>query len=137
MRDQSGSVTVEFAILLPVFLVILTGLFWLALYLMTISDVQQLALEIARQALQYSGDALSQADLCDDVEQELLQALADTFSLIRPEYLGSPTCSASAQTGWNIIQLSYDLSYMGFSSVFSTINGGSSEIVGQAVLIGR
>ena len=63
-RDEAGSATVEFAILFPVFMAILTGMAWLALYLLTIANVQQLTHEVARQSLQHHGGALSRAELC-------------------------------------------------------------------------
>lgn len=136
VTDESGAATAEFAILLPVFLAIFFGLVWMALYLLTISNVQQLALEAARQALQYSGGAFDRAQLCATIQQELLPELAESFVLIRLDSLGALQCSAGSQPGWSMINVSYDTSHMGFNSVFSILNGGSDQIVGRAIVMG-
>ncbi|WP_370048581.1 TadE/TadG family type IV pilus assembly protein [Salipiger sp.] len=135
-RDEAGSATVEFAILFPVFMAILTGMAWLALYLLTIANVQQLTHEVARQSLQHHGGALSRAELCATIEQSLVADLTETFVMISPERLGSVRCSAGTRAGWSEITLTYDASFMGFNSVFRRLNDGSDQITAKAIVRG-
>lgn len=134
--DETGSATVEFAILFPVFMAILTGIAWLALYLLTIANIQQLTHEVARQSLQHHGSGLTRAEICSRIEQSLVGDLMQTFVMIEPERLGAVSCGPGARDGWSKISLTYDASFMGFNALFRSLNDGSDQITGTAIVMG-
>lgn len=135
-RREDGSATVEFAILFPVFIAILTGIAWMALYLLTISNIHQLTHEVARQSLQHHEAGLSRDDLCATIEQSLVSDLIASFVMIAPERLGALSCAPGVREGWSEITLTYDASFMGFNALFRTLNAGSDQITSTAIVMG-
>ncbi|MGN0933853.1 TadE/TadG family type IV pilus assembly protein [Falsigemmobacter intermedius] len=63
LRDTRGAVTVEFVIIFPVVVMLLLIIVYFSLMLAAVSDVQQVAHELARLGLRYSAET-NAASLC-------------------------------------------------------------------------
>lgn len=80
LSDSRGAVTVEFVILFPVVILLMLITIYFSLMLAAVSDVQQIAHELARLALRYSSHTDATA-LCTAMKTaELPQLIAQSVS---------------------------------------------------------
>lgn len=107
-QGQGGAVTVEFVILLPAFLLILTLIVSASLLFATASDVQQLAHEFARASMWtiHAGTADPAAE-CAQMRDQLLQAIAMGLPNISPDAVVAVDCAIS--NDMLQVSVSYDL----------------------------
>jgi Flp pilus assembly protein TadG len=90
MRDRSGVAAIEFAIVGPLFFLVLLGILIFAMYFGTVHSVQQLAAEAARASIQGLTDS-ERAELA----QSQVNAIVGSYPLIDRNYL---TVSAASST---------------------------------------
>ena len=79
VRDTCGTSAVEFAILLPVFLLLLTGMLAYGIYFSAAHSIQQLAADAVRTAIA----GLDEAER-NDLVGDFLAANAGSYALIDP-----------------------------------------------------
>ncbi|WP_068306560.1 TadE/TadG family type IV pilus assembly protein [Pararhodobacter sp. CCB-MM2] len=106
LKHDDGASTVEFVVLLP-FLICTLGLIVSAsLYLAMASDVQQLAHELARSAIQVSDDD----DWCDEIRTTMVEPLANNLPLLNPARVSEVSCSRNSDTRLLQVTVNYDTS---------------------------
>ena len=107
-RAQDGAVTVEFVILLPVFLLLLTLIVSASLLFATASDVQQLAHEFARASMSaMQGGVADPAAECAQMRDQLVQAIAVGLPNISPNAVLAVDCAIS--NDMLQVSVSYDM----------------------------
>lgn len=136
ISSEEGSSTVEFAILFPAFITLITGCCWLALYAVVAGNVQQMTYEVARQTLQFRVDPRVSPDLCQHIGDVVVPAMAESFSAIDPARISAVRCAPASQPGWTELTLVYNGAGHGFSPLLRAMNNGSEEIVGRALIMG-
>ena len=102
-RDNSGTSAVEFAILTPVFLLLLTGMLAYGIYFSAAHSLQQLAADAARTAIA----GLDEAERNVLVE-DFLTANADTYALIDADRLSVTIGDKPGDPDHYRVVLSYD-----------------------------
>lgn len=100
--DSSGSAAIEFAAVMPVFLVLTAGIIAFGIYLGTVHSVQQLAADVARATV---------PGLSTKERQSLAQRFVDTrsqsYPLLRPDKLHLITSETGNQFN---VTMQYDAS---------------------------
>ncbi|WP_370205811.1 TadE/TadG family type IV pilus assembly protein [Pararhodobacter marinus] len=105
-RDETGSTTVEFVVLLPFLIGILGLVVTSSLYLALASDVQQLAHELARASLSVAHED----DWCARVEDEMVAPLAANLPLLEPERVDAVACDSDPDTRLLRVSVVYNTS---------------------------
>ncbi|MDX6806918.1 TadE/TadG family type IV pilus assembly protein [Terrihabitans rhizophilus] len=108
MKDEGGASAVEFALVAPVFLMLVIGIFAFGLYLGTAHCVQQLAAEAARASVA----GLSPAER-SSLAQGLVTNSLPSYTLLDPAALSLAVNADPADANLINIDLSYDTSGMG------------------------
>lgn len=112
--DQRGTAIVEFAILLPVLISLLTGIFCFGLYFGAAHSVQQLAADAARHSI--AGETLAERRA---MVTGYVDAHGPSYFLVRPERLSE--ISATEQAGGRLrVRIAYDARWLpifGFARV--------------------
>ncbi|MBN8291497.1 pilus assembly protein [Rhodobacter sp. NTK016B] len=103
-RDQSGSTTVEFVVLLPFLIGVLGLVVTSSLYLALASDVQQLAHELARASLSVEHDD----DWCEEIEARMVAPLAANLPLLEPDRVNGIACDNDPDTRMLRVSVVYD-----------------------------
>ncbi len=114
VSDQRGTAIIEFAILLPVLIALLTGMICYGLYFGAAHSVQQLAADAARHSI--AGETLAE-------RQTMVTSFVNThgpaYFLVRPERLSE--VSATQQAGGQLrVRIAYDATWLpifGFSRI--------------------
>ena len=102
-RDDSGTSAVEFAILMPVFLLLLTGMLAYGIYFSAAHSLQQLAADAARTAIAGLDEAERNALVGD-----FLAANADSYALIDPARLSAAIGDKPGDPDHYRVVLTYD-----------------------------
>lgn len=102
-QDRHGTAVIEFAILTPVFLLMLTGMLAYGIYFGAAHSIQQLAADAARTAIA----GLSQAERDGLVTAYLEQNVA-AYVLINPARLSHTIGDSAADPSQYEVRLSYD-----------------------------
>ncbi|HEY0622471.1 TadE/TadG family type IV pilus assembly protein [Sphingomonas sp.] len=112
VSDRRGTAIIEFAILLPVLIAMLTGMICYGLYLGAANSVQQLAADAARHSI--AGETLAE-------RQTMVTGYVDThgpsYFLVRAERLSEVSATEQAN-GRLRVRISYNASWLpifGFS----------------------
>lgn len=104
--DQRGAALVEFAMLLPVLISLLAGIFCFGLYFGAAHSVQQLAADAARHSI--AGETLAERRT---MVTGFINAHGPSYFLIRPERLSE--VSATEQTGGRLrVRIAYDATWL-------------------------
>lgn len=100
--DSSGSAAIEFAAVMPVFLVLTAGIIAFGIYLGTVHSVQQLTADVARATV---------AGLSTKERQSLAQSFVEersqSYPLLRPDKLRMSTSESGNQFN---VTMQYDAS---------------------------
>jgi Flp pilus assembly protein TadG len=106
-RSEQGTSAVEFAIVMPLFLVLVLGIIVYGSYLAVIHGLQQLAAEAARASVPGLSD-LERSSLA----QGYVTSMAASYPLITPRQLTINAAPAPANANVFVVTLNYDASGM-------------------------
>ncbi|MBB4053074.1 Flp pilus assembly protein TadG [Devosia subaequoris] len=102
-HDRSGTAAIEFAILTPVFLLLLTGMLAYGIYFGAAHSVQQLAADAARTAIAGLNETERNSLVASYLEQN-----AGDYPLLNPARLAHTIGDSSADPAQYVVRLSYD-----------------------------
>lgn len=104
-RDRSGVAAIEFAIVGPLFFMVLLGILIFGIYFGTVHSVQQLAAEAARASVQGLTD-VERAQLA----QTQVSSIVGSYPLIDPNYLNVSAATSPSDANLFNVSISYDTS---------------------------
>lgn len=114
VSDRRGTAIIEFAILLPVLIALLTGMICYGLYFGAAHSVQQLSADAARHSI--AGETLAERQA---MVTGFVNANGPSYFLVKPERLSE--VSATAQPGGRLrVRISYNATWLpifGFSAL--------------------
>ncbi len=105
MRDRSGAAAVEFAIVGPLFFMVLIGIMLFGIYFGTVHSIQQIAAEAARASVQ----GLTEAERAA-LAQNQVKSIVGSYPLIDPQYLTVSAAPSPIDTNLFNVSISYDAS---------------------------
>jgi Flp pilus assembly protein TadG len=105
MRDRSGVAAIEFAIVGPLFFLVLLGVLIFAVYFGTVHSVQQIAREAARASVQ----GLTEEERAA-LAQNQVNAIVGSYPLIDRNYLTVSAAAAPGDANLFNVRISYDAS---------------------------
>jgi Flp pilus assembly protein TadG len=105
MRDRSGVAAIEFAIVGPLFFVVLLGVLIFAIYFGTVHSVQQIAAEAARATVQ----GLTEAERAA-LAQSQVDSIVSGYPLIDRNYLTVSAATSPSDANLFNVSISYDAS---------------------------
>ncbi|GEM_PF-116345 len=105
LRDRSGVAAIEFAIVGPLFFMVLLGVLIFAMYFGTVHSVQQLAAEAARATVQ----GLSEAERTELAKTQVA-SIVGSYPLIDPNYLTVSAAASPNDANLFNVSISYDAS---------------------------
>jgi Flp pilus assembly protein TadG len=103
--DRSGVAAIEFAIVGPLFFLVLLGILIFAIYFGTVHSVQQIAAEAARATVQ----GLTEAERTQLAKSQVASIVA-SYPLIDPTYLSVSAATSPNDANLFNISISYDAS---------------------------
>jgi Flp pilus assembly protein TadG len=104
-RDRSGVAAIEFAIVGPLFFLVLLGVLIFAIYFGTVHSVQQIAAEAARASVQ----GLTEEERAA-LAQNQVNAIVGSYPLIDRNYLTVSAAAAPGDANLFNVRISYDAS---------------------------
>lgn len=122
-RDSSGTSAVEFAILMPVFLLLLTGMLAYGIYFSAAHSLQQLAADAARTAIA----GLDEAER-NELVGDFLAANADSYALIDPARLTATIGDKPGDPEHYRVVLTYDASDLPIWNLYPPLPLPSQQI---------
>lgn len=126
---QSGAVAVEFAIIAPVFLMIIFGIIMYGSYLAVVNGVQQLAAEAARSSV---------AGLSESERSSLANAYVTgnvaAYPLITPGRVTVNAATSASDANVFVVTVNYDASKMFIYSLPSFVPAPPANIVRSAAI---
>lgn len=105
LRDRSGVAAIEFAIVGPLFFIVLLGALIFAIYFGTVHSVQQLAAEAARATVQ----GLSETERAELAKTQVA-SIVGSYPLIDPSYLTVNAATSATDANLFNVSISYDAS---------------------------
>jgi Flp pilus assembly protein TadG len=105
LRDRSGAAAIEFAIVGPLFFMVLIGVLIFAIYFGTVHSVQQLAAEAARATVQ----GLSETERTELAKNQVAN-IVGSYPLIDPNYLSVSAATSPNDANLFNVSISYDAS---------------------------
>ena len=123
VRDDSGTSAVEFAILMPVFLLLLTGMLAYGIYFSAAHSLQQLVADAARTAIAGLDEAERNALVGD-----FLAANADSYALIDPARLSAAIGDKPGDPDHYRVVLTYDASDLPIWNLYPPLPLPSQQI---------
>ncbi len=105
LRDRSGVAAIEFAIVGPLFFVVLLGVLIFAIYFGTVHSVQQLAAEAARATVQ----GLLETER-SELAKTQVSSIVGSYPLIDPNYLTVSAATSPIDANLFNVSISYDAS---------------------------
>jgi len=124
-----GSSAVEFALIVPVFLMLLFGIVMFGAYLGLVHDVQQLAAEAARSSVA----GLSEAER-GSLANSYVTVNAVSYPLIDPSRLKVNAATSQTDANVFVVAVSYDAAGSFIYSLPSFVGSPSSTIVRSAAI---
>lgn len=128
-REQSGASAVEFAMILPSFLLIVLGIVMFGSYLAVVHGVQQLAAEAARSSV---------AGLTESERSSLANAYVsgnvNSYPLIAANHLTVSAATSGSDANVFVVTLNYNASSMFIYSLPSFVPAPPSTIVRSAAI---
>ena len=103
--DRSGVAAIEFAIVGPLFFMVLLGVLIFAIYFGTVHSVQQIAAEAARATVQ----GLTETERAE-LAQNQVKNIVGSYPLIDPNYLSVTAATAPSDANLFNVSISYDAS---------------------------
>lgn len=105
LRDRSGVAAIEFAIVGPLFFLVLLGCIVFGMYLGTVHSVQQLAAEAARASIQGLTDSERKT-----LAENQVDAIVGGYPLIDRKYLTVSAATSPADANLFNVSIHYDAS---------------------------
>ncbi len=105
LRDRSGVAAIEFAIVGPLFFLVLLGVLIFAIYFGTVHSVQQLAAEAARATIQ----GITEKERADLAKNQVAN-IVSSYPLIDRNYLTVTAETSPADANLFNVSISYDAS---------------------------
>ncbi len=103
--DHSGVAAIEFAIVGPLFILVLLGVLIFAIYFGTVHSVQQIAAEAARATVQ----GLSETERAELAKNQVA-SIVGSYPLIDPNYLSVSAATSPSDANLFNVSVSYDAS---------------------------
>ena len=126
---QDGAIAVEFALVFPVFLLVVFGIIVYGSYLAVVHGVQQLAAEAARSSI---------AGLTESERSTLASAYvtgnAGSYPLIDPAHLTVTAATSGSDANVFVVKVNYDASSMFIYSLPTFVPAPPATIVRSAAL---
>lgn len=129
LRDQRGAAVLEFAILTPVFLLMLTGMMAYGIYFGAAHALQQLAADAARTAI--AGQNQSERD---GLVAAFIENNAAAYMLIDPDRLDYDIGDNVDDPNQYVVRLSYDATDLPIWNLYPPLPLPSPEIVYGATI---
>lgn len=126
---QGGAIAVEFAIIAPVFLMMVFGIIMYGSYLAVIHGVQQLAAEAARSSVA----GLSESER-SSLANSYIIGNVNSYPLINPARLTVNAATSGSDANVFIVSVNYDASGMFIYSLPTFVPAPSSTIVRSAAI---
>src|SRR3569623_3816438 len=126
---RSGASAVEFAVVMPVFMMLLFGLATFGGYLATVHDVQQLAAEAARTSVAGLNETERKSLATGYVTQN-----AASYPLIEPAHLSVNAATSGSDPNVFIVTVNYDASNTFIYSLPSFVPAPPPVIVRSAAI---
>lgn len=104
-RDRSGVAAIEFAIVGPLFFMVLLGVLIFAIYFGTVHSVQQIAAEAARATVQGITEAERSA-----IAQNHVKTIVGKYPLLDPNYLTVQAATSASDPNLFNVSIQYDAS---------------------------
>lgn len=127
--DNSGVAALEFAIVAPIFIVIVLGIMVYGMYFTVAQSVQQLAAEAARAAI---------GGLSDGERQTLAVARANaqvgTYPLLMSEHFVVETGADPSDPDLFEVTITYDASHLGLTAFSSLLPTPADQIVRTSII---
>lgn len=105
IQDRSGVAAIEFAIVGPLFFIVLLGVLIFAIYFGKVHSVQQLAAEAARATVQ----GITESERAE-LARNHVKSIVGTYPLIDPNYLTVSAAAAPGDANLFNVSISYDAS---------------------------
>ena len=128
-KDDSGTAVIEFAILTPVYLLMLTGMLAYGIYFGAVHALEQLAADAARTAI--AGRNASERDL---LVTQYLTRNAGTYMLIDPARLVHVIGDSVTDPNQFEVRLSYDASLLPIWSLYPPLPLPGTSLVSGATI---
>ncbi|ACI94328.1 TadE family protein [Afipia carboxidovorans OM5] len=128
-KARSGASAVEFAIVLPVFLMLVFGIVMFGAYLALVHDVQQLAAEAARTSVAGLNETERRSLAASYVAQN-----AASYPLIVPAQLSVNAATSSTDPNVFIVTVNYDASHTFIYTLPSFVPAPPPTIVRSAAI---
>lgn len=109
LLEERGAVSVEFAVIIPGVLLLLSLFVSASFLLATDSDVQQLAHELARGSLAVFDTTQPIEEGCNELRAQLLPELVHGLPLLEAQRVVSVRCDFNEATSFLTVGIEYDL----------------------------
>ncbi len=129
LAAQDGAIAVEFAIIAPVFLMIVFGIIMYGSYLSVVHGVQQLAAEAARSSVAGLSEGERSA-----LANSYVTGNVTTYPLIDPARLTVNAATSVSDANVFVVSVNYDASGMFIYSLPTFVPAPSSTIVRSAAI---
>lgn len=129
IRDQRGTAAIEFAILTPVYLLMLTGMLAYGIYFGAAHALQQLAADAARTAIA----GLDEAER-DQLVADFLSRNAAAYMLIDPDRLTHAIGDSATDPNQYVVRLTYDATNLPIWNLYPPLPLPSSTLVYGATI---
>ncbi len=129
VRDCRGTSAVEFAILTPVFLLLLTGMLAYGIYFGAAHALQQLAADAARIAIA----GLDEAER-DRLVNDFLDANADGYGLLERRLLVASIGDKPGDPDYYLVTLRYDASELPIWNLYLPLPLPSQQIAFSSII---
>lgn len=107
--DQSGSATVEFAVVASGLILLCCAIAAICLLLAVASDVQQFAADLSRRSLSYVDRGYDEAEVCAELRNHHVRSLAEVMPLLEPDRVASVNCAFGGTGDTMKVVVSYDI----------------------------
>lgn len=130
VSDRRGTAIIEFAVLLPVLIALLTGMVCYGLYFGAAQSVQQLAADAARHSI--AGETLAERQT---MVTDYVNTNGPAYFLVRAERLSE--VSATSQAGGRLrVRISYNATWLPIFGFSNLVPLPPSTITRDCVILG-
>lgn len=135
LRRETGAVTVEFVVIFPLIILLVTLIVFSSLLLSAASDVQQIAHDLARASFAYVDASPPVADFCASLRSLVLPQLIGTTLTIQPAHLVLLPCPGMPDAaGYITITVTYDFAGSFIQSLGRNLGVELGQITRSAII---
>lgn len=127
LEDRTAASAVEFALVMPIFLIVLFGIIVYGSYLAMVHGLQQLTAEAARASIGGLSDSERLSLATSDIDSNV-----GTYPLLAPDRLTIVSAATDASTGTFTVTVKYDASDMFVFNMPQFVPAPSKVIVRSA-----